>query len=120
MGLGEEARQAAAAHAATRPADVPEHFVRAVAALGDPAAARARLEEYRSAGADLVVVYPVIVPGSAFGLASESTLTSVVLAQPPASSPKAISNTEQSGTRGAGRPTGVSDGVTACVMVRGK
>ena len=77
MGLGEEARQAAAAHAATRPTDVPEHFVRAVAALGDPAAARARLEEYRSAGADLVVVYPVIVPGSALARSALTTLESL-------------------------------------------
>ena len=77
MGLGEEAGRAAAAHAAARPADVPEHFVRAVAALGDPAAARARLEEYRSAGADLVVVYPVIVPGSALARSALTTLESL-------------------------------------------
>jgi alkanesulfonate monooxygenase SsuD/methylene tetrahydromethanopterin reductase-like flavin-dependent oxidoreductase (luciferase family) len=77
MGLGEEAGRAAVAHAADRPADVPEHFVRAVAALGDPAAARARLEEYRTAGADLVVVYPVIVPGSAFARSALTTLESL-------------------------------------------
>ncbi|HZT10266.1 MAG TPA: LLM class flavin-dependent oxidoreductase [Actinomycetota bacterium] len=77
MGLGEEAGRAAEAHAAARPADVPEHFVRAVAALGDPAAARARLEEYRSAGADLVVVYPVIVPGSALARSALTTLESL-------------------------------------------
>jgi alkanesulfonate monooxygenase SsuD/methylene tetrahydromethanopterin reductase-like flavin-dependent oxidoreductase (luciferase family) len=57
-----------------RPADVPESLVRAVAVLGDPAAARARLEEYRSAGADLVVVYPVIVPGSTLARSALSTL----------------------------------------------
>ena len=74
MGLGEEAGRAAAAHAAGRPADVPERFVRAVAALGDPADARARLEEYGSAGADLVVVYPVIVPGSTLARSALSTL----------------------------------------------
>src|SRR5438046_1034583 len=49
MGLGEEARQAAAAHAAARPADVPERFVRAVAAPGDPAHARAQQEDDRAA-----------------------------------------------------------------------
>jgi len=74
MGLGEEARQAAAAHAAARPADVPERFVRAVAALGDPAHARAHLEEYRAAGADLVVVYPSIVPGTPLARSALSTL----------------------------------------------
>jgi alkanesulfonate monooxygenase SsuD/methylene tetrahydromethanopterin reductase-like flavin-dependent oxidoreductase (luciferase family) len=63
MGLGEEAGRAAAAHAAACPADVPESFVRAVALTGDRAAARARLDEYRSAGADLPVVYPALVPG---------------------------------------------------------
>jgi len=74
MGLGEEAERAAAAHAAARPADVPEAFVRGVAAIGDPAAARARLEEYRSAGADLVVVYPVVVPGSTLARSALTTL----------------------------------------------
>jgi 5,10-methylenetetrahydromethanopterin reductase len=74
MGLGEEAGRAAAAHAAARPADVPEAFVRGVAAIGDPAAARARLEEYRSAGADLVVVYPVVVPGSTLARGALTTL----------------------------------------------
>ena len=70
MGLGEEAGRAAAA----RPADVPEGFVRAVAALGDRADARARIEEYRSAGADLVVVYPVVVPGTPLARSAQSTL----------------------------------------------
>jgi alkanesulfonate monooxygenase SsuD/methylene tetrahydromethanopterin reductase-like flavin-dependent oxidoreductase (luciferase family) len=77
MGLEEEVGRAASAHAAAHPADVPEHFVRAVAAFGDPAAARARLEEYRSAGADLVVVYPVIVPGSALARSALTTLESL-------------------------------------------
>jgi alkanesulfonate monooxygenase SsuD/methylene tetrahydromethanopterin reductase-like flavin-dependent oxidoreductase (luciferase family) len=77
MGLAEEAGRAAAAHAAARPADVPEHFVRAVAAVGDPADARARLEEYRAAGADLVVVYPVIVPGTAPARSARTTLESL-------------------------------------------
>src|SRR5439155_9240918 len=59
---------------AARPADVPEAFVRGVAAVGDPADARARLEEYRSAGADLVVVYPVAVPGSTLARSALTTL----------------------------------------------
>ena len=60
MGLGEGAGRAAAA---AGPADVPESFVRAVAAVGNRAAARARFDEYRSAGADLPVVYPALVQG---------------------------------------------------------
>lgn len=59
MGLGEEARAAAAAHAARRPRDVPEGLVRAVCLSGDAVAARARLDAYREAGADLPVIYPV-------------------------------------------------------------
>jgi alkanesulfonate monooxygenase SsuD/methylene tetrahydromethanopterin reductase-like flavin-dependent oxidoreductase (luciferase family) len=59
MGLEEEARGAAAAHAAGRPDDVPERLVRSVALLGDPFAARERLDAYREAGADLPVVYAV-------------------------------------------------------------
>jgi len=62
MGLAEEARAAAAAHAARRPDDVPEALVRAVCLTGDAAAARARLDAYREAGADLPVIYPVPVP----------------------------------------------------------
>jgi len=73
-GWGGEAGRAAPAPAAARPADVPEAFVRGVAAVGDPADARARLEEYRSAGADLVVVYPVAVPGSTLARSALTTL----------------------------------------------
>ena len=74
MGLGEEAGRAAAAHAAARPADVPEAFVRAVALSGDRAVARARLDEYRAAGADLPVVYPAIVSGVAPARSALGTL----------------------------------------------
>jgi len=77
MGLEEEAAQAAAAHAAARPADVPERLVRSVAVLGPPAEARARLEEYRAAGADLPVVYPAIVPGLAPARSALTTLEAV-------------------------------------------
>lgn len=57
MGLGPEAEQAAEAVRAGRSEDVPEALVRAVTAFGD--GVRGRLEAYREAGADLVVVYPV-------------------------------------------------------------
>ena len=59
LGLGTEAGAAAAAHRAGRPEDVPEVLVRAVSAFGDRAPAR--IAEFREAGADLVVVYPVPV-----------------------------------------------------------
>ncbi len=38
---------------------VPEELVRELCLVGDPAAARGRLEEFRAAGADLPIVYPV-------------------------------------------------------------
>ena len=41
----------------------PEAIVDAVCLRGDPDRARARLEAYRKAGADLPVVYPVLAPG---------------------------------------------------------
>jgi alkanesulfonate monooxygenase SsuD/methylene tetrahydromethanopterin reductase-like flavin-dependent oxidoreductase (luciferase family) len=57
VGLGAEAEQAAAAHRAAKPADVPERLVRAICAIGEEAPSR--VEAYRDAGADLPVVYPV-------------------------------------------------------------
>ena len=63
MGLGEEAARAAEAHRAGRPRDVPERFVQELGLVGDHAAARARLERYRAAGADVTVVYPVASVG---------------------------------------------------------
>ena len=60
VGLGEEAAAAARAHSSGRTREVPEALVRAVALVGDPEAARERLDTYRIAGADLRVVYPVI------------------------------------------------------------
>ena len=63
LGLGDDAEQAAAAHRAGRPDDVPERLVREVSLVGEPSHARGRLESYRLAGADLPVVYPVVVPG---------------------------------------------------------
>jgi alkanesulfonate monooxygenase SsuD/methylene tetrahydromethanopterin reductase-like flavin-dependent oxidoreductase (luciferase family) len=59
MGLGAEAEAAVRAHRAGAPGDVPEALVRAVCLPGDAGAARARLDAYREAGADLPVVYPV-------------------------------------------------------------
>jgi alkanesulfonate monooxygenase SsuD/methylene tetrahydromethanopterin reductase-like flavin-dependent oxidoreductase (luciferase family) len=59
VGLGEEASEAAAAHRARRPLEVPERLVRALALVGDVGSARERLQVYRDAGADLPVVYPV-------------------------------------------------------------
>jgi alkanesulfonate monooxygenase SsuD/methylene tetrahydromethanopterin reductase-like flavin-dependent oxidoreductase (luciferase family) len=57
MGLGDLGRVAAEASRAGRVDDVPQELVEAVCAVGD--AAPSRLEAYRDAGADLVVVYPV-------------------------------------------------------------
>lgn len=59
LGLGAEATLAAAAHRSGRPEDVPEALVRAVSAFGDRAPAL--ISEFREAGADLPVVYPVPV-----------------------------------------------------------
>lgn len=59
LGLGAEAVAAAEAHRAGRPEDVPEEFVRALSAFGERA--RGRISEFRDAGADLPVVYPVPV-----------------------------------------------------------
>ena len=54
MGLGE-----AAAAAASGPGAVSDDLVRKLCLLGDPADAARRLDEFREAGADLPVVYPV-------------------------------------------------------------
>jgi alkanesulfonate monooxygenase SsuD/methylene tetrahydromethanopterin reductase-like flavin-dependent oxidoreductase (luciferase family) len=59
LGLGAEAEAAAAAHRAGRPDAVPEGFVRTLGLLGDPRAARARIDGYRDVGLDLPIVYPV-------------------------------------------------------------
>lgn len=67
MGLEKEARAAAAAHASGAPDEVPEAFVRAVCLVGEPATARARLDAFREAGADLPVVYPVATAEDAVG-----------------------------------------------------
>jgi alkanesulfonate monooxygenase SsuD/methylene tetrahydromethanopterin reductase-like flavin-dependent oxidoreductase (luciferase family) len=61
QGLGLEglADAATAATMEGRPHDVPEDLVRTLCLVADPAAALARLERFREAGADLPVVYPV-------------------------------------------------------------
>jgi alkanesulfonate monooxygenase SsuD/methylene tetrahydromethanopterin reductase-like flavin-dependent oxidoreductase (luciferase family) len=59
LGLGDLADEAGRAHREGRPDAVPESLVRALTLVGDPDAARGRLDAYREAGADLVVVYPV-------------------------------------------------------------
>ncbi len=61
MGLGEGAAAASRARREGRPGDVPESFVRALCVSGDPGDAARRLQAYRDAGADVVIVYPVPV-----------------------------------------------------------
>jgi alkanesulfonate monooxygenase SsuD/methylene tetrahydromethanopterin reductase-like flavin-dependent oxidoreductase (luciferase family) len=70
LGLGAEAAAAAAALEAGRPEEAPEALVRTVTAMGEEAPAR--LQAYREAGADLVVVYPVSVGEAARSI--EATL----------------------------------------------
>ncbi len=59
LGLGRDADAAAAAHRAGTPQDVPEGFVRTLGLLGDLDEARSRMRDYREAGLDLPIVYPV-------------------------------------------------------------
>lgn len=59
LGMGAEASSAAAAVRAGRPEDAPDVLVHAFTAFGDRAPER--LDAYRQAGADLVLVYPVAV-----------------------------------------------------------
>ena len=74
LGLGDDAEQAAAAHRAGRSEDVPERLVREVSLVGEPSHARGRLESFRLAGADLPVVYPVVVPGTPPDASARETL----------------------------------------------
>lgn len=59
MGLGEEAARAARVAQGADPSEVPDALVQATCLLGDRDDAIGRLDAYREAGADLVVVYPV-------------------------------------------------------------
>jgi alkanesulfonate monooxygenase SsuD/methylene tetrahydromethanopterin reductase-like flavin-dependent oxidoreductase (luciferase family) len=79
VGLGEEARAAAEALDAGRPDRVPEELVRRVCLMGEAPEARAGLQAYEDAGADLPVVYPVAtrdalssILGTLFALASHT------------------------------------------------
>jgi alkanesulfonate monooxygenase SsuD/methylene tetrahydromethanopterin reductase-like flavin-dependent oxidoreductase (luciferase family) len=60
IGLGDDADSAAAAHRDGKPEQVPESLVRALAIIGGRAEAQARFDEFRAAGADLVLCYPVV------------------------------------------------------------
>ncbi|MEO8476547.1 MAG: LLM class flavin-dependent oxidoreductase [Actinomycetota bacterium] len=80
MGLEREATAAAAAHGAGDVDAVPEALVRAVCLPDDPDAARSRLDEYRAAGADLPVVYPVATDDDPAG----SVAATLRVAAPPA------------------------------------
>jgi hypothetical protein len=73
VGLGPEAEAAAAAQRAGRIHEVPVALVHAVCAVGE--AARDRVEAYRDAGADLVVVYPVAAGPTAVSI--ERTLSAL-------------------------------------------
>ena len=59
MGLGEEAALGAKAYQGGRAEEVPEPLVRATAVTGGRGTALARFREYRDAGADVVLCYPV-------------------------------------------------------------
>lgn len=61
MGLGEEANAASRAFRSGRSGDVPEALVRALTVMGGREGWLERQSSYRSAGADLVVCYPVPV-----------------------------------------------------------
>jgi alkanesulfonate monooxygenase SsuD/methylene tetrahydromethanopterin reductase-like flavin-dependent oxidoreductase (luciferase family) len=61
MGLGDEAMAAAEALRTGELERVPDRLIRSVAVMGDRADAMTRLDAYRDAGADVVVVYPVAV-----------------------------------------------------------
>jgi alkanesulfonate monooxygenase SsuD/methylene tetrahydromethanopterin reductase-like flavin-dependent oxidoreductase (luciferase family) len=77
MGLGDWALQAAKARENGRLHDVPEGLVRALAVLGGRRQARERFAEYRQAGADLVLCYPVAA------LEAFSSVLGTVLAAAP-------------------------------------
>ena len=83
VGLGAEARAAAAAHGEGRSEDVSDSLVRAVGLVGSASEAKSRLEAYREAGAELPIVYPVpcldprsSVLGTLFATAPHPALTS--------------------------------------------
>jgi alkanesulfonate monooxygenase SsuD/methylene tetrahydromethanopterin reductase-like flavin-dependent oxidoreductase (luciferase family) len=77
MGVGSHAERAAAAISEGRPGQVPEDLVRALCVLGGRDEALARFAEYREAGADLVLCYPVAA------LDRQSSFLGTVLAAAP-------------------------------------
>ncbi len=77
MGLEEASRAGAAAYAGGRPEDVPEDLVRAVTLVGEPLAARERLDAFREAGADLPVVYPVATTDDPIGAVARTLIAAV-------------------------------------------
>lgn len=79
MGLEGSAVRAAAAHASGRPEDVPEDLVRAVALVGEPLEARARVEAFREAGADLPVIYPVATTDDPVGSVARTLIAAVTV-----------------------------------------
>jgi len=79
IGLAEPAGSAALAAGSGDVSGVPESLVRALCLVGDPDAARARLDAFRAAGADLPIVYPV--PGRD----PVSSILGTVLAAAPSS-----------------------------------
>jgi alkanesulfonate monooxygenase SsuD/methylene tetrahydromethanopterin reductase-like flavin-dependent oxidoreductase (luciferase family) len=79
VGLERETVVAAQAHREGRPGDVPEALLRAVTLPRDATAAAARLQEYREAGADYPVVYPVVA-----GEDLQASLTATIRALAPA------------------------------------
>jgi alkanesulfonate monooxygenase SsuD/methylene tetrahydromethanopterin reductase-like flavin-dependent oxidoreductase (luciferase family) len=77
VGLGAEADAAVGAMREGRMDAVPEALIDAVCVVGDAGRARDRLGEYRDAGADLPVVYPVAV------LDRESSIVGTLFALAP-------------------------------------
>jgi 5,10-methylenetetrahydromethanopterin reductase len=76
-GLGGQAAAAAEAAGRGDPSAIPEELVDALCVRGGRDQALARLDEYRAAGADLVVVYPVTAQEPA------SSLTGTIMAAAP-------------------------------------
>lgn len=79
MGFEEESREAAAAHASGRPEVVPEDLVRAMTLVGEPLAARGRVEAFREAGADLPVIYPVATSEDPIGSVARTLIAAVTV-----------------------------------------
>jgi alkanesulfonate monooxygenase SsuD/methylene tetrahydromethanopterin reductase-like flavin-dependent oxidoreductase (luciferase family) len=83
MGLGDAAAAAARSAGAGSPLGVPEDLVRELCLTGNLSAALDRLAEYRDAGADLPIVYPVPARDPV------SSLMGTILAVAPTPAPEA-------------------------------